>query len=133
MQPLQPYFNVANIIKIKAMGFSDSFSEKFLSKKFQGNISKNQEAFVSIICSDAVMAHTCIPFVILPVMVGVVSSIPTGNNSVFAETLKVPWCQFCTKMPQMSDLCYSGKTRIFLHLNSKHYVLNSHESIRRLK
>ena len=43
--------------------------------------------------------------------VGVVSSIPSGGNFIFAD-FKTPWCQFCTKMPEMSDLCYLGKTRI---------------------
>ena len=42
--------------------------------------------------------------------VGVVSLNPTGDN-FFAETLK-PCCQFCTKMPEMSDLCYLGNTQI---------------------
>ena len=44
-------------------------------------------------------------------MVGVASSIPSGGNFIFAD-FETPWCQFCTKMPEMSDLCYLGKTRI---------------------
>ena len=43
-------------------------------------------------------------------IVGVVSLIPTVDN-FFAETLK-PCCPFCTKMPEMSDLCYLRNTRI---------------------
>ena len=42
---------------------------------------------------------------------GIVSLIPTGAKLYFAETLK-PCCQFCTNMPEMSDLCYLGKTRM---------------------
>ena len=44
-------------------------------------------------------------------MVGVVSSIPSGGNFIFAD-FESPRCQFCTKMPEMSDLCYLGKTRV---------------------
>ena len=39
------------------------------------------------------------------------SSIPSGGNFIFAD-FETPQCQFCTKMPEMSDLCYLGKTRI---------------------
>ena len=42
-------------------------------------------------------------------MVGVVSLIPSGGNFIFAD-FETLWCQFCTKMPDMSDLCYLGKT-----------------------
>ena len=45
--------------------------------------------------------------------VGVVSSIPSGGNFIFAD-FETPWCQFCTKMPEMSDLCYLGKTRVYI-------------------
>ena len=44
-------------------------------------------------------------------MVGVVSSIPCGGNFIFAD-FETPRCQFCTKLPEMSDLCYLGKTRV---------------------
>ena len=44
-------------------------------------------------------------------MVGVVSSIPSGGNFISTD-FEIPRCQFCTKMPKMSDLCYLGKTRI---------------------
>ena len=48
-------------------------------------------------------------------MVGVVSSIPSRGNFTFAD-FETPRCQFCIKMPEMSDLCYLGKTR-FTHIN----------------
>ena len=38
-----------------------------------------------------------------------VSSNPSGGNFIFAD-FETPRCQFCTKMPEMSDLCYLGKT-----------------------
>ena len=44
-------------------------------------------------------------------MAGVVSSIPSGGNFIFAD-FETPRCQFCTKMPEMSDLCYLGKARL---------------------
>ena len=44
-------------------------------------------------------------------MVGVVNSIPSGGNFIFAD-FETPRCQFCTKMPEMSNLYYLGKTRI---------------------
>ena len=44
-------------------------------------------------------------------MVGVVSSIPSGGNFILAD-FETPRCQFCTKMVEMSDLCYLGKTRM---------------------
>ena len=44
-------------------------------------------------------------------MVGVVRSIPSGDNFIFTD-FETPRCQFCTKMPEMSDLCYLGKTRL---------------------
>ena len=49
-------------------------------------------------------------------MVGVVSSIPSEGNFIFAdfETLR---CQFCTKMPEMSNLCYLGKTQVLFGFN----------------
>ena len=31
--------------------------------------------------------------------------------SIFAD-FETPRCKFCTKMPEMSELCYLGKTRI---------------------
>ena len=40
-------------------------------------------------------------------MVGVVSLIPSAGNFIFAD-FETMWCQFCTKMPEMSDLCYLG-------------------------
>ena len=42
-------------------------------------------------------------------MVGVVSLIPKEGKFIFTdfETLQ---CEFCTKIPEMSDLCYLGKT-----------------------
>ena len=50
-------------------------------------------------------------------MVGVMSSIPSGGNFIFAD-FETPRCQFCTKMPEMSDMCYLGKTR--LQRNTEH-------------
>ena len=44
-------------------------------------------------------------------MVGVVSSIPSEGNFISAD-FETPRCQFCAKIPEMSDLCYLGKTRI---------------------
>ena len=44
-------------------------------------------------------------------MVGVLNSIPAGNNFIFADSAP-PRCQFCTKMPEMSDLSYLGTTRM---------------------
>ena len=44
-------------------------------------------------------------------MVGVVSLIPSGANFIFAD-FETPRCQFCTKMPEMSDLCYLEKTQM---------------------
>ena len=35
-------------------------------------------------------------------MVGVVSSILSGGNFIFAD-FETPRCQFCTKLPEMSD------------------------------
>ena len=46
-------------------------------------------------------------------MVGVVSSIPSGGNFIFAD-FETPRCQFCVKLPEMSNLCYLGKTRLCL-------------------
>ena len=51
-------------------------------------------------------------------MVGIMSSIPSGGNFIFAD-FETSRCQFCTKMPEMSDLCYLGKTRVALSLS--HY------------
>ena len=48
-------------------------------------------------------------------MVGVVSSIPSGGNFIFAD-FETPRCQFCRKLPEMSDLCYLGKTRVHRQL-----------------
>ena len=44
-------------------------------------------------------------------MVGVVSLIPSGGNVIFAD-FETRRCQFCTKLPEMSDLCYLGKSRV---------------------
>ena len=41
------------------------------------------------------------------------SSILSGGNFIFAD-FETPRCQFCTKMPEMSDLCYLGKTRVYV-------------------
>ena len=43
-------------------------------------------------------------------MVGVLSSISNGGNFIFAD-FETPRCQFYTKLPEVSDLCYLGKTR----------------------
>ena len=42
-----------------------------------------------------------------------VSSIPSGGNFIVAD-FETPRCQFCTKLPEMSGLCYLGKTRILM-------------------
>ena len=39
------------------------------------------------------------------------SSIPSGGNFSFAD-FERPQCQFCSKMPEMLDLCYFGKTQM---------------------
>ena len=44
-------------------------------------------------------------------MVGVVSSIPSGSNFIFAD-FETSRYQFYTKMSEMSDLCYLGKPRL---------------------
>ena len=44
-------------------------------------------------------------------MVGIVSSIPSEGNFIFADFV-TPQLQLCTEMPEMSDLCYLGKTRV---------------------
>ena len=44
-----------------------------------------------------------------PVMNGIMSSIPTRGNLIYCW-LRTPWCQFCTKLSEMSDLCYLGRT-----------------------
>ena len=50
---------------------------------------------------------------VTPVIISVVTSIPAGDNFIFVETVfKTPSCQFCTKMPEMSDLCYLQKPRV---------------------
>ena len=49
--------------------------------------------------------------IVIPLVVGVVSSIPCGGNFIFADFETIQ-CQFCTKMPEMSDLCCLGKTRL---------------------
>ena len=41
----------------------------------------------------------------------VVSLIPSGGNIIFAD-FENRQSQFCKKMPEMSDLCYLGKTRL---------------------
>ena len=52
-------------------------------------------------------------------MVGVVISIPSEGNFIFAD-FETPGCQFCTKMPEMLDLCYLGKTRLyFTNINNQ--------------
>ena len=50
----------------------------------------------------------------LEFMVGVVSSIPSGGNFIFAD-FETPRCQFCTKIPEVSDLCYLGKLYYYLN------------------
>ena len=47
------------------------------------------------------------------------SLIPSGDNfrSIFAD-FETPRCQFCTKMPEMSDLCYLGKIRMVVTLHT---------------
>ena len=52
-------------------------------------------------------------------MVGVVSSIPSRGNFIFAD-FETPRCQFCTKLPEMSDLCYLEKTRTKRFYNHSH-------------
>ena len=52
--------------------------------------------------------------IVIPLVVGVVSSIPSGGNFIFADFETIQ-CQFCTKMPEMSDLCYLGKTRLIAY------------------
>ena len=49
-----------------------------------------------------------------------VGSIPSGGNFIFAdfETLR---CHFCTKMPEMSELCYLGKTRVEYKIAKRKY------------
>ena len=50
-----------------------------------------------------------------PVMVGVVSSIPTGGNFNFLLKLfKIPRCHYCT---EMSDLSYERKSRVDVKKN----------------
>ena len=44
-------------------------------------------------------------------MVGVVSSIPTGAT-LFVADFETDLCQFCTKMPEISDWYYLGKTQM---------------------
>ena len=44
-------------------------------------------------------------------MVGVVSSIPSEGNFIFAD-FETPDVNFCTKMPEMSGFCYLGKTLV---------------------
>ena len=41
-------------------------------------------------------------------ILGVGSSIPSEGNFIFAD-FETPRCKFCTKMPEMSDLCYLRK------------------------
>ena len=47
-----------------------------------------------------------------PVMFSVVSSIPTRSNFIFSETSLNPSMSILGKMSKMSNLCYTGKTRI---------------------
>ena len=49
-------------------------------------------------------------------MVCVVSSIPSRDNFIFAD-IETPRCQFCTKMPDMAELCYLGKTRFIMSIS----------------
>ena len=53
------------------------------------------------------------------------SSIPSGGNFIFAD-FETPRCQFCTKLPEMSDLCYLGKTRLTPQLNLKTNEFSDH-------
>ena len=55
-------------------------------------------------------------------MVGVVSLIPSGGNFIFAD-FETPGCQFCTKMPEMPDLCYLGKTQLGKNLELPSFIL----------
>ena len=41
----------------------------------------------------------------------VIHRFPLEATLFFAD-FKPPWCQLCTKMPEMSDFCYFGKTRM---------------------
>ena len=57
-------------------------------------------------------------------MVGVVSSIPSGGNFIIAD-FETPRCQFCKKMPEMSDLCYLEKTSECIQtVNNKQLIHN---------
>ena len=44
-------------------------------------------------------------------MVGVVSSIPSGSNFIFAD-FETPSMSILYKMAEMLDLCYLGKTQL---------------------
>ena len=54
-------------------------------------------------------------------MVGVVSSIPSEGNFIFAD-FETPRCQFCVKLPEMSNLSYLGKTRLIDILVRKNFI-----------
>ena len=48
--------------------------------------------------------------------------------TLFLADFETPWCQFCTKIPEMSDLCYLGKTRtafmsVLMSLGSPSYEM----------
>ena len=125
---LSCYFYNFNIIKIKAMRFSSVFQKKVLSKNSRGTFPQIARPLSLLFCSNTVIPDTCIPFVILPV-----SSILTGSNSIFAEALKNTLISVLYKNVTNVRFVLFRKTGVFPHLNSKHYILNSHESIRRLK
>ena len=48
--------------------------------------------------------------------------------TLFFAGFEIPWCQFCTKIPEMSYLCYLGKTRISLKNNQYIFVLRTRKS-----
>ena len=48
--------------------------------------------------------------------------------TLFFASFEIPWCQFCTKMSEMSYLCYLGKTRISLKNNQYIFVLRTRKS-----
>ena len=49
-------------------------------------------------------------------MVGDVSLNPSGGNFIFAD-FETDRCQFCTKMPEMLDLCYLEKNSTVVGLS----------------
>ena len=53
-------------------------------------------------------------------MVGVVSLIPAGGNFIFLLILKPLVVSFGTKMSEISDLCYLGKTGMDVRFTRSH-------------